>query len=225
MLETTPAARGPFRPEFAGEAPLASFPLFPSFRHNVQVLVFFVRLNGRDRPRAIAIAEMAHLTREEILRACEGGWAEVEAVASHLAACPACRARAAGALGDGAAAEKRAPLLKMMVELAALEQAKATDRLLAKAEMADFRRLPRGAQKKRVILSRVCHSPAFLDALLDALRTSAARKESESLASLAVLAAQGIDTAEGSEAFSNDQRRWSGSRRRTPGGSGRVAAR
>ncbi len=93
----------------------------------------------------------------------------------------------------------------MMVELAALEQAKATDRLLAKAEMADFRRLPRGAQKKRVILSRVCHSPAFLDALLDALRTSPARKESESLANLAVLAAQGIDTTEGSEAFRNDR--------------------
>ena len=66
---------------------------------------------------------MAHLTREEILRACEGGWAEVEAVASHLASCPACRARAVGALGDGAAAEKP-PLLKMMVELAALEKAR-----------------------------------------------------------------------------------------------------
>lgn len=204
MLATTPTARGPFRRVFAGR-PAWGLPPLPYFRHNVQVLVFFVRLNGRGRPRAIAIAEMSHLTREEILRACEGGWAEVEAVASHLAACSICRARAAGALRDAAAAEKRAPLVKMMVELAALEKAKATDRLLAKAEMVELRHLTKGAQKKRVILSRFCHSPAFLDALLDALRTSAPRKESESLANLAVLAAQGIDTAEGSEAFRNDR--------------------
>jgi hypothetical protein len=52
-------------------------PPVPLFRHNVQVLVFCVRLNGRDCSRCIAIAEMAHLTKEEILRACEGGWAEV----------------------------------------------------------------------------------------------------------------------------------------------------
>jgi tetratricopeptide (TPR) repeat protein len=148
---------------------------------------------------------MAHLTKEEILRACEGGWAEVEAIASHLAVCPACRARAAGLIGDGAAAEKRAPLLKSLAELATFEKAQATDRLLAKAEMAELRRLPRGAQKKRVILSRSCHSPAFLDALLDALRsTLRSRDESESFANLAVLAAQGIDPAEGSEAYKND---------------------
>jgi tetratricopeptide (TPR) repeat protein len=149
---------------------------------------------------------MAHLTREEILRACEGGWPEVETIASHLAVCPACRARAVGILGDRAAAEKRAPLLKTLAELAVFEKAKATDRLLAKAEMAELRRLTRGAQKKRVILSRFCHSPAFLDALLEALRsTPQSREESESLANLAVLAAQGIQPAEGSETFRNDR--------------------
>jgi len=104
---------------------------------------------------------MAHLSKEEILRACEGGWAEVERLSTHLAACPACRAFAAGALGDRAVA-KRAPLLKIMVELASYEKKKAAERLLAKAELAELRRLPRGAQKERVIFSRFCHSPARL---------------------------------------------------------------
>jgi tetratricopeptide (TPR) repeat protein len=147
---------------------------------------------------------MSHLTKEEILRACEGGWAEVERLASHLAGCPACRALAAGLLQDRAATLKRAPLLKTLVELAGFERAQALDRLLAKAELAELRRLTRGAQKERVILSRFCHSPAFLDALLDALRSPQSREESESLANLAVLAAQGIDPAEGSELFKND---------------------
>jgi tetratricopeptide (TPR) repeat protein len=147
---------------------------------------------------------MAHLIKEDILRACEGGWAEVERLARHLADCPACRALAAGTLGDRTVTAKRAPLLKTMVELAGFEKAMAVDRLLAKAEMAELRRLTRGAQKERVILSRFCHSPAFLDVLLDALRAPRPREESESLANLALLAAQGIDPAEGSETFKND---------------------
>jgi tetratricopeptide (TPR) repeat protein len=147
---------------------------------------------------------MAHLTREEILRSCEGGWAEVDWLAAHLATCPACRARAAGLLRDRAAIQKRAPLLKTLLDLAGFEKAKALDRLVAKAEMAELRRLTRGAQKERVILSRFCHSPAFLEALLDFLRSPRSREESESLANLALLAAQGIDPAEGSEHFKND---------------------
>jgi tetratricopeptide (TPR) repeat protein len=147
---------------------------------------------------------MAHLTREEILRACEGGWAEVDWLTAHLAVCPACRARAAGLLRDRAAIQKRAPLLKTVLDLAGFEKAQARDRLLAKAEMAELRRLTWGAQKERVILSRFCHSPAFLDALLDFLRSPRSREESESLANLALLAAQGIDPAEGREPFKND---------------------
>jgi tetratricopeptide (TPR) repeat protein len=147
---------------------------------------------------------MAHLTKEEILRASEGGWAEVVRLASHLSECPACRALAAGMLKDRAATLKRAPLLKTLVELSGFEKAQARDRLLAKAELAELRRLTRGAQKERVILSRFCHSPAFFDALLDALRAPRSREESEALANLAVLAAQGIDPAEGSVAFKND---------------------
>jgi tetratricopeptide (TPR) repeat protein len=147
---------------------------------------------------------MGHLTREEILRACEGGWAEIVRLASHLAECSACRALAAGLLKDRAATLKRAPLLKTLLDLSGFEKAQALDRLLAKAELAELRRLTRGAQKERVILSRLCHSPAFLDALLDTLRTPRSREESESFANLAVLAAQGIDPAEGSETFKND---------------------
>src|SRR5258708_38664680 len=100
-------------------------------------------------------------------------------------------------LGDRTATAKRAPLLRTMVELAGFEKGMAVDRLLAKAEMVELRRLTRGAQKERVILSRFSHSPAFLDALLDALRGPRSRDESESLASLALLADQASDPAEG----------------------------
>lgn len=147
---------------------------------------------------------MAHVTKEKLLRVSEAGRAEIARMAAHLSACPACRSLAAGILGDRAVGAKRAPLLKIMVELAGFEKAMAAERLLAKAELAELRRLRPGAQKERVILSRFCHSAAFLDALLDALRVPRAREESESLATLALLAAQGIDPAEGSEAFKND---------------------
>jgi tetratricopeptide (TPR) repeat protein len=144
---------------------------------------------------------MAHLVKEDILRACEGGWAEAEWSATHLATCRACRALAAGILRDRTVTAKRPPLLKIMVELAGFEQEMAAKRLLAKAELAALRRLRWGAQKERVILSRFCHAPAFLDAILDAIRAPRSREESESLSSLAVLAAQGLAA---SEAFKND---------------------
>lgn len=147
---------------------------------------------------------MAHVTREELLRVSEAGRAEIARMAAHLSGCPACRSLAAGILGDRTVTAKRAPLLKIMVELAGFEKTMATERLLAKAELAELRRLTPGAQKERVILSRFCHSAAFLDALLDALRAPRSREESESLATLALLAAQGMDLAEGSEAFKND---------------------
>jgi tetratricopeptide (TPR) repeat protein len=147
---------------------------------------------------------MAHVTREELLRASAAGKAEIARMAAHLSACPACRPLAAGMLGDRTVNAKRAPLLKIMVELARLEKAMAAERLLAKAELAELRRLTPGAQKERVILSRFCRSPAFLDALLVGLRVPRSREESESLGTLALLAAQGMDPAEGSEAFKND---------------------
>jgi tetratricopeptide (TPR) repeat protein len=129
----------------------------------------------------------------------------VEGIALHLATCPACRTLTLGTLGDKAAAARRAALLKATAEVAAFEKAKALDRLLAKAALAEIRRLKRGAQKGRVILSRFCHSPAFLDALLDSLCSPRSREESESLANLAVLAVRGVDPAEGSEIFKNDR--------------------
>ncbi|HEX7186100.1 MAG TPA: hypothetical protein VF756_30015 [Thermoanaerobaculia bacterium] len=147
---------------------------------------------------------MAHVTKERLLRVSEAGRAEIARMAAHLSACPACRSLAAGILGDRAVSAKRAPLLKIMAELAGFEKAIAAERLLAKAELAELRRLTPGAQKERVIHSRFCHSAAFLDALLDALRVPWSREEFESLATLALLAAQGIDPTEGSEAFKND---------------------
>jgi tetratricopeptide (TPR) repeat protein len=147
---------------------------------------------------------MAHVTKEELLRASEAGKAEIARLGAHLSACPACRSLAAGILGGRTATTKRAPILKIMVELAGFEKATAAERLLAKAELVELRRLTPGAQKERVILSRFCRSSTFLDALLTVLRVPQSREESESLATLALLAAQGIDRAEGSEAFKND---------------------
>jgi|GEM_PF-1158625 len=147
---------------------------------------------------------MTHVTKEELLRVNEAGRAEIARMGAHLSACPACRSLAAGILGDRTVSAKRAPLLKLMVELAGFEKAMATERLLAKAELAELRRLTPGAQKERVILSRFCRSPAFLNVLLGALRAPRSREESELLTTVALLAAQGIDPAEGSEAFKND---------------------
>jgi tetratricopeptide (TPR) repeat protein len=147
---------------------------------------------------------MLHVTKEGLLRASEAGRAEIARMAAHLSACPACRSLAAGMLRDRTITAKRAPLLKIMIELAGLEKAMAAERLLAKAKLAELRRLPPGARKERVILSRFCHSPAFLDALLAALRVPRSREESESLATLGLLATNGMDPAEGSEAFKND---------------------
>ena len=147
---------------------------------------------------------MTHITKEDLLRVSGAGRAEIARTAAHLSACPVCRALAAGILEDRTVATKRAPLLRILAELARFEKAMAVDRLLAKAELAGLRRLTPGAQKERVIRSRSCRSPAFIDVLLDALRASRSKEESESLANLAFLAAQGMDPAEGSEAFKND---------------------
>lgn len=147
---------------------------------------------------------MAHVTKEALLRIGEAGRAEIARLAAHLSVCPACRSLVAGVLGDRGMSAKRAPLLKIMADLAAFEKAMAAERLLAKAELAELRRLRPGAQKERVIRSRFCRSAAFLDALLDALQASGPKEEAESLAALALLGAQGIDPAEGSEGFKND---------------------
>jgi len=149
---------------------------------------------------------MPHLDKDELVRAAGAGRSEIARMAQHLARCPSCRALAASLLRDhGRDAAREAPL-RGLLEIAAFERATAIDRLLARAELAALRRLTRGAQRERVIRSRACHTLAFLDALLDALRsTPHSREESESLANLAVLAVQGIDPAEGSEAFKHDR--------------------
>jgi tetratricopeptide (TPR) repeat protein len=93
--------------------------------------------------------------------------------------------------------------LRTLLELAAFERETAVEQLLARAEFAELRRQTRSVQKKRVIRSRSCHTPAFLDVLLQALRASPQREEAEFLTSLAVLAAQGMDAKDGT-AFRND---------------------
>ncbi len=146
---------------------------------------------------------MAHVTKEELLRASKAGRADVARVAAHLSTCLACRSLAESLLRDPANPAVREVPLRTLLELAAFERKTAVERLLARAELAELQRHTRGAQKERVILSRSCHTPAFLDVLLQALRSSRTREEKESLASLAVLAAQGMDAKDGA-ALKND---------------------
>jgi tetratricopeptide (TPR) repeat protein len=146
---------------------------------------------------------MAHVTKEELLRATGAGRAEVERMAAHLATCPSCRALAAALLEDRALPTKREVPLRTLLELAMFERETAVEQLLARAELAALRRLRRGAQKDRVIRSRSCHTPVFLNALIVALRAPHPRDEGEFLTNLAVLAAQGMDVKDGA-AFKND---------------------
>lgn len=147
---------------------------------------------------------MAHLTKEELLRASEAGQAEIARVAAHLSVCFACRSLAESLLRDRANPATREVPLKTLLELATFEREAAVEQLLARAEFAELRRQTRGVQKERVIRSRYCHTPAFLNVLLTVLRVPHPREEAEFLTSLAVLAVQGMDHKRNSAAFKND---------------------
>lgn len=164
---------------------------------------------------------MAHISREELLRASEAGRAEIERLAPHLSTCLSCRALAASLLEERPIPATREVPLKTLLELAKFERETAVEHLLARAEWAGLRKLTKGAQKERVIRSRSCHTRAFLEVLLADLRAPHSREESEALASLAVLAAQGMDFKNDSAASRNDllARVWieTGNTRRTNG--------
>src|SRR6185295_16881946 len=147
---------------------------------------------------------MAHVTKEELLRASEAGRAEIARLAAHLSICPACRSLAEGLLKDQARPVTREVPLKALLELAAFEREAAVEQLLARAEWAGIRKITKGAQKERVIRSRSCHTPAFLDVLLTALRAPHPKEEAEFLTSIAVLAVQGMDLKRDSAEFKND---------------------
>jgi tetratricopeptide (TPR) repeat protein len=147
---------------------------------------------------------MTHVTREELLRASEAGRAEVARVAAHLSVCRACRSLAESLLRDPANPGIREAPLRTLLELAAFEKEAAIEHLLARAEFAALRAQKRGAQKGRVIRSRACHTHAFLDVLLEALRVPQAREEMKFLGNLAVLAVQGMNAKEGA-ASKNDR--------------------
>ncbi len=147
---------------------------------------------------------MAHVTKEELLRASEAGQADIARVAAHLSFCLACRSLAESLFKDRANPATREVPLKTLLALATFERETAVAQLLARAELAELRRLPRGAQKDRLIRSRSCRTPAFLDVLLAALRVQHPREEAEFLTSLAVLAVQRMDLKRNSTAFKSD---------------------
>jgi tetratricopeptide (TPR) repeat protein len=149
---------------------------------------------------------MAHVSKEALRRLVAGEAGEVEAtrLAQHALTCQPCRALIASYLEDIAARSKREGSLKSLAELTAAESEMAVDALVARAEWATFRGLTPKAQKDRVIQSRTCHSPAFQEVLLAELRSASSREESELLASLAVLAVQGMDAEKYPTALKND---------------------
>jgi tetratricopeptide (TPR) repeat protein len=146
---------------------------------------------------------MTHLSVTEVLRASDSGRAEVERMAAHLRLCPACRALAARLLENRTLPAKREAPLRSLLELAAFERRVAVERLLVRAELADLARQTRAAQKKQVIQSPACHSPAFIDLLIAAVRAPHSREEAEFLSSLAILAVQRMDE-KNPPAFRND---------------------
>jgi hypothetical protein len=92
----------------------------------------------------------------------------------------------------------------MILDLAAFERRAAVERLLARAEFADLCRQKRVVQKDRVIRSRSCHTPAFIDLLLTGLRAPRSKDDAEFLSSLAVLAVQRMEEKRHPPAFKND---------------------
>jgi tetratricopeptide (TPR) repeat protein len=138
---------------------------------------------------------MAHVSKAAVgrLAAGEAGEVEIEWLAQHALSCGPCRALIADLVEDMAPHAKREGPLKALIELLKVEREKALEALLARAEWSSFRGLTRKAQRDRVIQSRACHSSAFLEILLAELRSADSRDESEFLASVAILAVQGMD--------------------------------
>ncbi len=147
---------------------------------------------------------MPHASKEDLLRASDAGRSEVARLAAHLGECAACRSRALSLLRDRALPAKRQVPLRGILEFATFEEGEAIERLRARAEFVALRRLTRAAQKERLILSRLCHSLAFIDVLLAAMRAPQPREEAEFLSGLTVLALQGMDLKRVSMAFRND---------------------
>jgi tetratricopeptide (TPR) repeat protein len=148
--------------------------------------------------------KMKHVTKKELFRVSEAGQAEIARVAAHLSVCSACRSIAVSLLRDGSHWATREGPLKTLLELAAFEREAVVEQLLARAELAGLQKLTKGAQKKRLIQSRACHTPAFFDVLLAALRVPRPKEESEFLTNLAMLAVQGMDLKRNPAAFKND---------------------
>jgi tetratricopeptide (TPR) repeat protein len=149
---------------------------------------------------------MAHVSKEAFRRLAAGdaGEVEVERLVQHALSCQPCRALIAH-LGEAMSPHaKREGPLKALVELIRLERENALEALVARAEWSSFRELTRKAQKDRVIQSRACHSSAFLEVILAELRSAGSRDESEFLASLAILAVQGMDAKKYPAALKND---------------------
>ena len=140
-----------------------------------------------------------HLTSGELARLVAGELVEAE-VQNHgndLLSCRECRSRTADLL--------RRPIAKSMerireaVKLADAEAGLYVSSLLARAEWERLRRLPKNAQRDRLVLSRACHTREFLSLLLSVVKQPSNRTEAETAARLSILAIQGLDPGKWSD--------------------------
>ena len=141
---------------------------------------------------------MSHLEPAAMQRVLRGaaGSQETESAAEHLMACERCRALA-GSLLEELRVESRGGLkegpLQLVYGLLDREQQWGVESLAAIAEWAALRRMPsQRSQRERVRMAKACHTLAFFRLVIGELKEESVWKESEFLASLALLSAEGM---------------------------------
>lgn len=135
----------------------------------------------------------------------EAGEYEVKRAVAHLTGCRECWLLAARALAVQKARGEMVPhgLLRSVVDLQEMEQARLSEWLEAYALWTDLRSLTPKARRDKVRLSRVLHTRGFLDVLLEE-GASASPAESEEIFYLAVLVAGQLPSTQLSAAMKND---------------------
>jgi tetratricopeptide (TPR) repeat protein len=140
---------------------------------------------------------MSHLGQEAMRRilAGDGGAQEAENASEHLVSCGRCRAQAETLIDELRAAypDLRAEgPLKLVFDLIDRERQWGVDSLAAVAEWDEVRNLSRRGQRDRVRMSKVCHTIAFFNLVLDAIKEAFSAEEAEFLTSLALLTVEAM---------------------------------
>jgi tetratricopeptide (TPR) repeat protein len=140
-----------------------------------------------------------HLTSGELARLVGGELveAEVQNHGDHLLSCRDCRSRTADLLCRPI--PKSMERIREAVKLADVEAELYVSSLLARGEWESLRRLPKKAQRDRLVLSRACHTREFLSLLLSVVKQPANRAEAETAGRLSILSIKGLDPGKWSD--------------------------